>query len=217
LSRASSIVAVLAVLAAPAAAAAENEISLGAGVGIFAFSDGRSYEGRATRFLSNLGAGTGDSRHADWAIVPVLTQSWRFHRYLAVELTERYWESAAKGVSAASPDMSYRLAKSVWPITLALKAVGTNEDMDAGVTASAGPGMYIVATDERGWFGKGGGTGARLGVHLTGGFFVRLGDSWFVRGDLAWDWFTLDTQNRLMNDGGNGGGLTVTGGIEYRL
>lgn len=198
------------------AVAAAQGLSLGAGAGIFVYGDQNAYEGRATRYLANLGGQTGSSRRADWAVIPVLTQGWRFSPYLGLELKERVWQTAVKGTFDASPELNYRLARTVVPLTLALALTGTNSESDAGVSITAGPGLYVIATDERGWFGSGSGTTARPGAHLTGGFFIRFFEQWYARADIGWDWFNLPKQNAFMDDGGPGGGITVTGGVEYR-
>ena len=180
---AASIIAALAVTAVQATAAAQG-FSLGAGTGILMYGDQAAYEGRATRYLANLGGETGGSRRADWAVVPALTQGWRFSPYLGLELKERAWQTAIKGTFGASPGLNYRLARTVVPLTLAIAVNGTNSNSDAGVTLTAGPGAYIIATDERGWFGRGSGTTTRPGAHVTGGFFIRFHEEWCVRGDI---------------------------------
>lgn len=175
-----------------------------------------AYEGRATRYLANLGGDTGGSRRADWALVPALTQGWRFSPHFGFELKERIWQTAIKGTFEASPGLNYRLARTVVPLTLALAINGTNSESDAGVSITAGSGVYVIATDERGWFGRGSGMTVRPGAHLTGGFFIRFLEEWYLRGDIGWDWFNLPRQNAFMDDGGPGGGISVTGGVEYR-
>ena len=213
--RAISIALAALVLAAPAALAA-HEFSLGASLGLFAFGDQKAYEGRSMLYLTSLGGDTSASRRADWAVVPSLTQDWRFHRFAAVELKERFWQSAIKGVFGSAA-LDYRLARTVIPLTLALKLILTNSDSDAGVTLSAGPGLYVLSTDERGAFGSGADTAPRFGGHLTGGFFVRMYGPLYLRADIGYDWFSIPQQNPFMDDGGAGGGLTVTGGVDLTL
>ncbi|MBI5529288.1 MAG: hypothetical protein HY897_23430 [Deltaproteobacteria bacterium] len=201
----------------PAPAHAKNEFSFGIGVGVFAFDDGVAYEGRALSYLSGLGADTGDSRRADWAVVPVLTQSWKFHENLGVEVRERFWQSAARGRFDANPGLDFRFARSVVPFTLSLAASVANNGNDAGVSLLAGPGLYVVSSDLRGFLGTEDSIAARPGVLVSGGFFVRVSESLYVRGDVCWDWFDLPRTSELLKDGGNGGGFTVSGILEYRM
>jgi hypothetical protein len=200
----------------PGSANAENEFSFGIGMGVFAFDDGAAYEGRAPSFLGGLGADMGDSRRADWAVVPVLTQSWKFHEYLGFELRERFWQSAARGRFDANPGLDFRFARSVVPFTLAVAASAANNGNDAGVGLSVGPGLYVVSSDLRGFLGTQDSMDARPGVTVSGGFFVRVSETLFVRGDVSWDWFDLPRTSEMLRDGGTGGGFTVSGILEYR-
>ena len=202
-----------------AAVAAEGaEFSFGLRAGFFHMDLDRAYEGMIPTHIAEMDGDISESSRPGWKTVPVLSQQVRPLKHLAFELTERWWQVAVKGLFPQSPRLNYRMSKTVIPVDLLVKGVlplGRSERFM--MSFGAGPGLYTVINDERGWFGSGHDVDPAVGLRMRGGFEFRVSPHVGLRLDAGGDIFDIPQKNIVMEDGGKGGGFTFTCGVEIIL
>jgi hypothetical protein len=206
----------------PGVAAAEGEsgsrFQLSAGVALIWLQDSNAYAGRAGSALEGMGADMGGGWDSSFKAVPVLTQTWRAHPNISLELKERFWRYVVNGAFSFAPDMGYRLEKDVIPVNLLVKFGGFNSSRSFWGGVVVGPGAYVVWQDEAGRFGSGGsGTYVNAGVHAGGEIVWAVSTALNIRFDISYDWFLTNRTSRFLGDAGNGGGPSATFGFEFNL
>ena len=103
----------------------------------------------------------------------------------------------------------------VVPIDLAL--VATLDGDAVSVSAGIGPGLYVVATRDEGYFGTGSTTRVAAGVLALIRFSIPVHERVRLVGDLVYDGFKMPGVNPIYGDGGWFDGFSLSVGVVARL
>jgi len=193
----------------------DKEFEFGAGIGYLLFQDNAAYVGNAPSTIRGMGGSTSGSYYGSGTIIPILTQTWSLIPHLSLELKERFWMQVVKGTFANNPEFDYRLEKDIWPINLLLKLTFFKGSSIVGGSLYAGPGIYIIDMKQRGYYGQSQTVEGRVGIHAGVELNVIVIPEVEIRIDFSYDGFSMDPENPIVGDGGEGGGFTFSVGAEY--
>ena len=185
----------------PGHARFDPDASLGIRVGgLFNPTDSAYGEG-----VARMARRMGDPRaEASGSPVAGVHLGLRLNDLLEVQVRARFWESEVAARFTDAPALDYGYSRRVVPVHSMVRLLLDGDH--AGLRLAAGPGMYFVRTERSGWLGRDTQGEATLGLMLEAAFAVHLTDR--VTLELAWSHERVDFEqsDRLVDDGGAGGG-----------